>query len=142
MKAQLESIRSAALSGISATQTGAELEALRVRYLGKKGELTAVLKLMGKLSPEERPVMGQMANEVRAALENAIEAQSSVLAAQAMAQRLADETLDVTIPGKQVEIGHKHPMYVALDEIKEKLVSLGLSLGYKFDPEILEQKKK
>ena len=123
MKAQLESIRSAALSAIAATGTGAELDAVRVQYLGKKGELTAVLKQMGKLSPEERPVMGQMANEVRAALESAIESQGAVLAEKALADRLAAETLDVTIPGKQAEIGHKHPMYTALDGFKEIFIS-------------------
>ena len=128
MKAQLESIRSAALSAIAATQAGAELEAVRVQYLGKKGELTAVLKQMGKLSPEERPVMGQMANEVRAALEEAIAAQSAVLEEKALADRLAAETLDVTIPGKQVEIGHKHPMYTALDEFKEIFINMGFEI--------------
>ena len=71
MKAQLEAIRSAALEAINGTQAGTELDAVRVQYLGKKGELTAVLKQMGKLSPEERPIMGQMANDVRAALEQA-----------------------------------------------------------------------
>ena len=76
MKAQLEAIRSAALEAINGTQTGTELDAVRVQYLGKKGELTAVLKQMGKLSPEERPIMGQMANDVRAALESASEADS------------------------------------------------------------------
>ena len=116
MKAQLEAIRSAAL------------DALRVRYLGKKGELTAVLKQMGKLSPEERPVMGQMANEVRAALESAIESQSAVLAEKALADKLAAETLDVTIPGKEVKIGHKHPMYLALDEIKDIFVGMGFTV--------------
>ena len=114
MKEQLESIRHSALEAIAATRTGAELEALRVKYLGKKGELTAVLKQMGKLSPEERPVMGQMANDVRAALEQAIEAQSAVLAEKALNDRLEAEALDVTIPGKAVELGHKHPMYIAL----------------------------
>ena len=108
MKAQLETIRAAALEAISGTQASSELDAVRVQYLGKKGELTAVLKQMGKLSPEERPVMGQMANEVRAALETAIEAQSAVLAEKALIDRLAAETLDVTIPGKEVKIGHKH----------------------------------
>ena len=106
MKAQLEAIRSAALEAINGTQTTAELDAVRVQYLGKKGELTAVLKQMGKLSPEERPVMGQMANDVRAALEVAIESQSAVLAEKALADKLAAETLDVTIPGKEVKIGH------------------------------------
>ena len=128
MKAQLESIRSAALSAIAATGTSAELDAVRVQYLGKKGELTAVLKQMGKLSPEERPVMGQMANEVRAALESAIENQNTVLTEKALADRLAAETLDVTIPGKQVEIGHKHPMYTALDEFKEIFINMGFEI--------------
>jgi len=128
MKAQLEAIRSAALDAINGTQTTAELDAVRVQYLGKKGELTAVLKQMGKLSPEERPVMGQMANEVRAALESAIESQSAVLAEKALADKLAAETLDVTIPGKEVKIGHKHPMYLALDEIKDIFVGMGFTV--------------
>ena len=128
MKAQLEAIRSAALDAINGTQTTAELDAVRVQYLGKKGELTAVLKQMGKLSPEERPVMGQMANEVRAALENAIEGQSAVLAEKALADKLSAETLDVTIPGKEVKIGHKHPMYLALDEIKDIFVGMGFTV--------------
>ena len=128
MKAQLEAIRSAALEAINGTQTAAELDAVRVQYLGKKGELTAVLKQMGKLSPEERPVMGQMANDVRAALEVAIESQSAVLAEKALADKLAAETLDVTIPGKEVKIGHKHPMYLALDEIKDIFVGMGFTV--------------
>ena len=128
MKAQLEAIRSAALDAINGTQTTAELDAVRVQYLGKKGELTAVLKQMGKLSPKERPVMGQMANEVRAALENAIEAQSAVLAEKALDDKLEAETLDVTIPGKEVKIGHKHPMYLALDEIKDIFVGMGFTV--------------
>ena len=128
MKAQLEDIRSAALEAINGTQTTAELDAVRVQYLGKKGELTAVLKQMGKLSPEERPVMGQMANDVRAALEVAIESQSAVLAEKALADKLAAETLDVTIPGKEVKIGHKHPMYLALDEIKDIFVGMGFTV--------------
>ena len=128
MKAQLEAIRSAALDAINGTQTTAELDAVRVQYLGKKGALTAVLKQMGKLSPEERPVMGQMANEVRAALESAIESQSAVLAEKALADKLAAETLDVTIPGKEVKIGHKHPMYLALDEIKDIFVGMGFTV--------------
>ena len=128
MKEQLESIRHSALEAIAATRTGAELEALRVKYLGKKGELTAVLKQMGKLSPEERPVMGQMANDVRAALEQAIEAQSAVLAEKAMAARLEAETVDVTVPGKPVEVGRKHPMYTVLDEIKDIFIGMGFEI--------------
>ena len=128
MKQQLEAIRAAALEAIAATANSSELEALRVKYLGKKGELTAVLKQMGKLSPEERPVMGQMANDVRAAVEQAIEAQAAVLAEKAMIEKLAAETIDVTIPGKEVKIGHKHPMYIALDEIKDIFVGMGFTV--------------
>ena len=128
MKAQLEAIRSTALEAIHGAQAAAELDAVRVQYLGKKGELTAVLKQMGKLSPEERPIMGQVANEVRAALEEAIETQAAVLAEKALADQLAKETLDVTIPGTEVKVGHKHPMYIALDEIKDIFVGMGFTV--------------
>ncbi|MDY3282904.1 phenylalanine--tRNA ligase subunit alpha [Dysosmobacter sp.] len=128
MKEQLEAIRASALAAIAATQATADLEAVRVQYLGKKGQLTAVLKQMGKLSPEERPVMGQVANAVRADLEQAIEAQSAVLAEKALNDRLEAEALDVTIPGKAVEMGHKHPMYIALDEIKDIFVGMGFTV--------------
>ena len=128
MKEQLEAIRKSALDAVVETRTAVDLEAVRVRYLGKKGELTAVLKQMGKLSPEERPVMGQLANDVRAALEAAIESRSDALAQEAMAARLKAETVDVTIPGKKVEIGHKHPMYTVLDEIKEIFINMGFEV--------------
>ena len=128
MKQQLENIRSSALEAIAATTVSEELEALRVKYLGKKGELTAVLKQMGKLSAEERPIMGQVANEVRAALEAAIDEARERLAAAKLEQQLIDEAIDVTIPGKEVRIGHKHPMYKALDEIKEIFVGMGFTV--------------
>ena len=128
MKQQLEAIRKSALEAIEQAGASEELEALRVKYLGKKGELTAVLKQMGKLSAEERPVMGQVANEVRAALEAAIDASRERLAAAKLEQQLIDEAIDVTIPGKEVRIGHKHPMYKALDEIKEIFVGMGFTV--------------
>ena len=128
MKQQLEAIRKSALEAIEQAGASEELEALRVKYLGKKGELTAVLKQMGKLSAEERPVIGQVANEVRAALEEAIETARERLAAAAMEQRLVAEAIDVTIPGKEIKIGHKHPMYRALDEIKEIFVGMGFTV--------------
>ena len=128
MKEQLANIRAQALAALERAQSPAELDGLRVQYLGKKGELTAVLKSMGKLSPEERPAMGQLANEVRAALEAAIEAQGKRLEAQALEQRLKDEAVDVTIPGKAPRLGHKHPMYIALDEIKDIFVGMGFTV--------------
>ena len=128
MKETLEQIRREALAALSETKTAADLEALRVRYLGKKGELTALLKQMGTLSAEERPVMGQLANEVREALTEALARQQKVLEAAALHARLEAETLDVTIPGKPVEVGHKHPMYTVLDEIKDIFIGMGFDI--------------
>ena len=128
MKEQLEAIRKGALDSIVGTKAAAELDALRVKYLGKKGELTAVLKQMGSLSAEERPVMGQMANEVRAAVEKAVEAQSAILEKAALEAKLKAETLDITIPGKEVALGHKHPMYTVLDEIKQVFLDMGFEI--------------
>ncbi len=128
MKQQLEAIRRNALDAISGAELSGELDALRVRYLGKKGELTAILKQMGKLSAEERPAMGQLANEVRASLEQAIESQSAVLAEKALEEKLAAETVDVTIPGTQPKIGKKHPMYQVLDEIKDIFIGMGFEI--------------
>ena len=128
MKEQLAKIRSEALTALAGAQSTAQLDELRVKYLGKKGDLTAVLKSMGKLSPEERPAMGQLANEVRAALEQAIEEAGRRLAAQALERKLRDEAVDVTIPGKAPKLGHKHPMYIALDEIKDIFVGMGFTV--------------
>ena len=128
MKQQLNDIRVQALAAFEAADSLAALDALRVQYLGKKGELTGVLKQMGKLSAEERPVMGQLANEVRAALESAIEEQGKRLEAKALEERLAAEAVDVTIPGKAPKLGHKHPMYLALDELKDIFIGMGFTV--------------
>ena len=128
MKEQLANIRSQALSAFEGAKSAAELDALRVQYLGKKGELTAVLKMMGKLSAEERPAMGQLANEVRAALEQALETKGKELEAKALEDRLKAEALDVTVPGKNMKLGHRHPMYIALDEIKEIFIGMGFTV--------------
>ena len=128
MKEQLEAIRAQALEAVAAAAASAELESVRVRYLGKKGELTAVLKQMGKLSPEERPVMGQLANDVRAAVESAVESRAAELAEKAMEEKLKAETVDITIPGRRSPMGHKHPMYTVLDEIKEIFINMGFEI--------------
>ena len=98
MKQQLELIKLRALEALDAAQTPAALDEQRVKWLGKKGELTAVLKMMGKLSAEERPVMGQLANQVRADLDAALDTAAAKLADAALEQQLKDEALDVTIP--------------------------------------------
>ncbi len=125
MKEQLESIRQQALAALEDAATPTALEELRVKLLGKKGELTAVLKQMGKLSAEERPVMGQMANAVRAAIEEKLEERKATIHAAAMEARLAAEAIDVTIPGKEFAIGHQHPMNQVLQQIKDTFVGMG-----------------
>ena len=128
MKEQLEKIRQEALAAMSAVSGPEELEELRIRYLGKKGELTAVLKQMGKLSPEERPVIGQLANEVRAQIGEKLEECKKELHAKALEERLRREAVDVTVPGKVHKIGHRHPMYTALDEIENIFVGMGFTV--------------
>ena len=128
MKEQLTKIRTEALAVLEQVSTSQELDELRVKYLGKKGELTAVLKQMGKLSAEERPVMGQLANEVRAALEEAVEARLAALQEKALELRLQQESLDVTVPGTPVTLGKRHPMYAVLDEVKDIFVGMGFEI--------------
>ena len=125
MKAQLEQIKINALAALDAAETPAALEELRVKLLGKKGELTAVLKMMGKLSPEERPIMGQMANAVRAEIENKLEERKAAIHAAVLEAKLAAEAIDVTIPGETVAVGHQHPMNQVLQQIKDIFVGLG-----------------
>lgn len=105
MKETLRQLKDSSLCAIMAAENIDALEALRVKYLGKKGELTAILKQMGTLSAEERPVVGQLANEVRQALADSIEQRRKALAEKLLEMRLRSETLDITMPGKPVEIG-------------------------------------
>ena len=128
MKQQLESIKLRALQALDAAETPAALDELRVKLLGKKGELTAVLKMMGKLSPEERPVMGQMANAVRAEIEAKLEERKTAIDAAVLEAKLAAESIDVTIPGDSVELGHQHPMNMVLQEIKDIFVGMGYTV--------------
>ena len=125
MKQQLENIRAQALASLNDATTPADLEELRVKWLGKKGELTAVLKMMGKLSAEERPIMGQMANAVRAEIEEKLEERKNAIHSAVLEAKLASEAVDVTIPGDAVTLGHQHPMNMVLDQVKEIFVGLG-----------------
>ncbi len=128
MQQQLENIRLQALSSLAEAQSPAALEELRVKWLGKKGELTAVLKMMGKLSPEERPVMGQLANAVRAEIEEKLEARKTELNAAVLEAKLAEEAIDVTIPGNEVTLGHQHPMNMVLQQVKDIFVGMGYTV--------------
>ena len=128
MKQQLENIRVQALASLDAAATPAELEELRVKWLGKKGELTAVLKMMGKLSAEERPIMGQMANSVRAEIEAKLDEAKASIGAKVLEAKLAAEAIDVTIPGEEVNLGHQHPMNMVLQQVKDIFVGLGYTV--------------
>lgn len=128
MKNQLEAIRTAAREALESSHNTADIEQLRIKYLGKKGELTSILKQMGKLTPEERPVIGQLANEVRAFIEDAIESKVQELNEKKQLEQLKAEKLDVTLPGKKPALGAKHPLTIVLDEIKEIFVGMGFDI--------------
>lgn len=127
MKEILQKIRSEALERIN--YADADLEALRVRYLGKKGELTAVLRGMAGLSPDERPVVGQLANKVRAEIENAIAERTAVQKQKALEAQLLAERVDVTAPGAAPAIGHNHPLTVVRRDLEEIFLGLGFSIA-------------
>jgi phenylalanyl-tRNA synthetase alpha chain len=127
MKQALEQIRAQAASALAAANDPKEIDELRVKYLGKKGELTAILKQMGGLSAEERPVIGQVANEVRVELEALIAEKLTALKSSGMERAMEAEALDVTMPGKGRAIGHRHPMQIVLEEAKEIFLGMGFT---------------
>ena len=128
MKEMLKALREKSLGAISQAEEPEELESLRIRYLGKKGELTAILKQMGKLSAEERPVMGQLANEVRSELEERLDERRRDIQARLLERRLESEAVDVTMPGREAAIGHEHPMNNVLDQIKDIFIGMGFEI--------------
>ena len=128
MKEMMEKLRESALSAILEANDVDALEALRVKYLGKKGELTVILRQMGSLSAEERPVMGQLANKLRADIENELDKRREGLSSALMDAKLEAETVDVTMPAKDARIGHKHPMYNVLDQIKDIFIGMGFDI--------------
>ena len=129
MKELLQNIKKEALEQIGAESIDdATLEALRVKYLGKKGELTAVLRGMGKLTPEERPIVGQLANDVRAEIEAAITETKASLGAKALEAKLKAEKLDVTMPGKSTRVGHRHPLTLVMRDLEDIFIGMGFSI--------------
>ncbi|MBQ9250307.1 MAG: phenylalanine--tRNA ligase subunit alpha [Oscillospiraceae bacterium] len=128
MKEAMQRLREASIQAILESDSPDSLENLRVKYLGKKGELTAILRQMGKLSAEERPAMGQLANQLRGDIEASIEKRRAELNEAMLARKLERETLDVTMPGEKPQLGHKHPMYNVLDQIKEIFIGMGFEI--------------
>lgn len=134
MKEQLENIKNSAAQELSGVSSKEQLEAFRVRFLGKKGLLTDVLKGMGKLSAEERPAVGQIANDVRGFIEAEISALQEKIHREELERKLAAETIDVTMPGKTFESGRPHPLTIVLDQLKN--IFLGMGFGIAEGPEI------
>ncbi len=129
MKQQLENIKTNAEKEISEAASTQQLEGLRVKYLGKKGELTAVLRGMGSLSAEERPVIGQLANTVREAIEERLEKAGEELSKKETHEKLKTEYIDITMPGKAHRIGHRHPLTQVIDEIKDIFLGMGYEVA-------------
>ena len=129
MKEQLNQILSQALGQVSSVTSQQELEAARGKFLGKKGELTGILRGMGKLSAEERPVIGQLANEVRAQIEQAIEKAQQDMAQRLIAAKLEKEQIDVTMPGLKVLLGKQHPLNTVLHELYDIFTGMGFSIA-------------
>ncbi len=129
MNEKLSIIREEALAAVKAASSTAELNDIRVRVLGKKGELTAILRSMGSLAPEDRPKVGQMVNEARAEIESAVEARTAALAAQERDARLKAEALDVTIPGKKRPLGKLHPLTQTYYEMRDIFVGMGFTVA-------------
>ena len=128
MKQQLEQIRATAQLAIENAKSVQEIEELRVKYLGKKGELTALLKMMGSLSAEERPIIGQLANEVRGAIEAAIANQGEKMKKAALDEKLKKETLDITMPSKTTKQGGLHPINIVLNDLIDIFQSMGFDV--------------
>ena len=128
MKELLQKLHDAAMQAILETEDVDSLESLRVKYLGKKGELTGILRQMGRLSAEERPAMGQLANQLRSEIEQTLETRRAALNEARLEMKLLQETVDVTLPGKKQPQGHKHPMYNVLDQIKDIFIGMGFEI--------------
>ena len=128
MKELMQGLRDSSIKAILEADDIELLESLRVKYLGKKGELTGILRQMGKLSAEERPIMGQLANQLRGDIEVAIEQRKAELGSKLMELKLERETVDVTLPGETSTLGHKHPMYNVLDQIKDIFIGMGFEI--------------
>ena len=128
MKEQLEKILQNATKELEGISDLKAMEDLRIRFLGKKGELTGILKQMGSLSPEERPVMGQLANSVRSRIEQTIAEKTERLRREAAAAKLAAEKIDVTLPGKEMPIGRAHPLNAVLAEVEEVFLGMGFDI--------------
>lgn len=125
MKEKLQKIREEAMRQIEASKDLGKLNDVRVAVLGKKGELTAVLKSMKDVSPQERPLIGQLVNETRESIERMLDETKAKLETAELERRLKQEVIDVTLPAKKNAVGHRHPNTIALEEVERIFTGMG-----------------
>ncbi len=129
MENKISELRAAAAEAINSAATNLkELENIRVKFLGKKGELTTLLRGMSQLSAEDRPRIGKIVNEARAQIEQLIAEKNSELKAKELQNKIASEKIDVTLPGRKVHCGHLHPLTLTLNRVKEIFIEMGYSV--------------
>ena len=128
MRDLLEKIKSESIKELGEIQSLPQLEEIRIKYLGKKGELTQVLRGMGGLTAEERPIIGQLANEIRDYINEKIEETAYCLKRNELQNRLRSEVIDVTMPARKKSLGNKHPLTKALDEVKDIFIGMGFTI--------------
>lgn len=129
MKQELERLRIEAIKEIQTPQDSGSLNEIRVKVLGKKGSLTTILRKMGGLSPEERPIIGELANRVREEIETALEERSQIIAAQEQNLKLAQEKIDILLPGRKPKVGHIHPLQLVMEEIEDIFLGIGFTIA-------------
>ncbi|RSK28097.1 phenylalanine--tRNA ligase subunit alpha [Bacillus sp. HMF5848] len=129
MQERLQELKQEALQKVEVALDLKQLNEVRVAYLGKKGPITEVLRGMGTLSAEERPIMGALANEVREAISTAIQEKQDILEKEAVAKKLASETIDVTLPGRPVKVGGAHPLTKVIEEIEDLFIGMGYTIA-------------
>ena len=128
MKRQLEKVKEEFDFDLTSSNSQKDIENVRVKYLGKKGALTGILKQMGTLSADERPVIGKISNEIRDYISKSIEEKTAKLRFAETQNKLQSEKIDVTLPGKKIRLGHKHPMSIILDEVKDIFIGMGFNV--------------
>ena len=125
MKEEIENLKKQALEELTNSKSSKELNDLRVKYLGKKGELTGLLRGMGSLSPEERPKMGALVNSAKQEIENEIQEKEKELAEKELQEKLEKEEIDITLPSQKIKRGSKHPLNRVIEEVEDLFVSMG-----------------
>jgi phenylalanyl-tRNA synthetase alpha chain len=128
MKEKLEAIKESALNELKEAVSKIELENIRVKYLGKKGELTQILRGMGALTPEERPIIGKVVNEVKDALEKIIDEASEGIKSKEKELKLKKEVIDISMPGNKKVLGKRHPLSLTIESIQDIFLSMGFSI--------------